>query len=130
MSRAQLSDASRVALGPPTRDALDAAQGDRRAAARALGISLVALYKRIAECSVPGHDTDVTLRGWLAARWPRPTGPRAVEVLRVVTEPGVRVYVLAAHGGIGAGEHVNRVPAVGKIRGRVVCQVCKEARTT
>ena len=130
MSRAQLSDASRVALGPPTRDALDAAQGDRRAAARALGIKVAALYKRIAECSVPYLFADIALRDWLNRQWPQMPGTRAVEVLRVETEPGVRVYVLAGHGGIYAGEHVNRVPAVGKVKGRVVCQMCKKARTT
>ena len=128
-ARTMLSESSRVTLGPPTRDALDAAKGNQGAASRALGISKVALFHRLNECTVPAWGGVMPLRAWLNRRWPQRAGHRAVAVVRIDVEPGARVYVLAAHGDVAEGAHVNRVPAVGKVRGRVVCQACKEART-
>ncbi len=125
-----------AALGPPTRDAINAAKGNQGAAARALGISKVTLWHRLNECTVTLADGVESLRSWLDRDWPQRDGRRSVDVVRVDAEHGallsywgpIRVYVLAAHGDVAEGAHVNRVPAVGKVRGRVVCQMCKGER--
>ncbi len=125
MTRATLSADSRVSLGPETQAALAAAQGDRCVAARALGIEPRMMRRRILECVLAGEP----LRTWVAREWPSRGGRTSVAVWTILAEPGVRVYVLDAHGEHARGAHVVRVPAVGVRRSRVVCKVCKEART-
>lgn len=114
-----------AALGPPTRDAIDAAHGSRTGAARALGISRRALVDRLARATLDGEQ----LGAWAARAWPTRGGRSAVRVVRVeyvgTGYARERVYYLAAHGEAEAGAHVVRVPAVGKVRSRVVCAVCK-----
>ena len=117
-----------AAIGPPTRDAIDAAHGSRTAAARALGISRRAMVDRLARATVDGEP----LGTWAARAWPTRGGRTAVPVVRVeyvgTGYARERVYYLAAHGDVAAGAHVVRVPAVGKVRARVVCTVCKESK--
>ncbi len=122
------------ALAAATRDALVAAKGNQKAAARALKISKVALWNRLNECTIEIDGAAHTLRAWLDRRWPQRAGHRATAATIGDPEHGtigsytgpIRVYVLAAHGDVLEGAHRNRVPAVGKVRGRVVCQVCRE----
>ena len=135
MTRSALSAASRIDLAEPTQTAMLHAAGDRGAAALVLGITPRTLSRRLAECTWQGKRGPETLATWAWRMWPerrnglaQAHGGAFVPVVEVRTEPGVRVYVLAAHGGVAAGEHVNRVPAVGKVRARVVCQSCKEKR--
>lgn len=87
----------------------------------------MALVYRLRECTVPAWGDTVSLRSWLDRRWPQRGGHRATPVLSWRVEKGERIYVLGC--GPPGAPHVNRVPAVGKVRERVVCQTCKEART-
>lgn len=102
-----------------TKEALNAAMGDRGKAAAALGITKAALHLRI---------TAWGLADWLAKRWPAYEA-RSREVVGVSYEgvgyARMRVYQVRC----GTEIHVKRVPAVGVERKRVVCEVCKEART-
>lgn len=116
-----------AAIGPPTRDALNAAHGSRTAAARALGISRRAMVDRLARATVDGEP----LGAWAARAWPTRGGRTASKVIDVVvsvepwgnTTRSMRAYVLAC--GTDTAPHVVRVPYVGVERARVVCTVCK-----
>lgn len=111
--------------------AIIVAKGDTHKAAAALGIRSKTLQVRIKAYIVTTELGEELISEWLARTWPVREGRRAVEVTDTWTVEGVRVYVLAAHGDVVAGAHVNRVPISGsRPRGRVVCQACKEARTT
>ncbi len=123
-----LSTADRATLGPATRAALDAAQGDRAAAALALGISTRDIYRRIAECEPIDVANCATLREYVARRWPtRKGGPSNVTPVLAFAVEGYapdRVYVYTLGCGTPDAPHVNRVPAVGPQRKAVVCQTC------
>lgn len=116
-------DVPAAAIGNATRDALDAARGDRVMAAQALGVSVSALYARVAAYQ---------LRAWLDRAWPLRRAhliARDVDVISQATGAGERFFVLAAHGAYADGEHVNRVPLNGsRPRERVTCQVCKATK--
>jgi hypothetical protein len=107
------------------RDALLAAHGDRAAAASALGIDGRTLRRWIYECFINGER----VAAWEAREWTVKGGRRSVAVADVEIDGRVRRYILDAHGKFARGEHVNRVPYVGVERERVVCHVCKEARS-
>jgi hypothetical protein len=128
-ARAQRREPARLA----TIAAIDAARGDVTAAARALGVSRVSLEQRL--LAWPGVlrgplGKPESLRAWLDRTWPQHRGRRATDVVSVRYEgtnyTRERVYLL----GCGTAEepHELRVPAVGVVRTRVVCKMCKEAK--
>ena len=127
MKRPTLSAADRATLGPTTLDALDAAQGDRAAAAMALGIAPRDMYRRIAECELSASSGFTTLKAYADHRWPTSKGgpSNATPVLSFAVEGYApdRVYLYTLGCG-GESPHVNRVPAVGPRRRNVVCQTC------
>lgn len=113
-----------------TQAAIVAANGNRAVAAKALGICRDALDKRIRFCAVHGDNGFESLTEWVKRRWPTRCGRRSVAVADVKIVAGFRLYILDAHGIFKRGEHVNKVKYSGVERTRVVCQMCKEARTT
>jgi hypothetical protein len=128
-ARAQRREPARLA----TIAAIDAARGNVTAAARALGIARVSLENRLR--TWPGVlrgplGKSESLRAWLDRTWPQRRGRRATDVVSVRYEgtnhTRERVYLLGC--GTVEESHELRVPAVGVVRARVVCKMCKAAK--
>jgi hypothetical protein len=102
-----------------TRHALNCEKGHRAKAAIALGITTAGLYARI---------SALGLGEWLATAWPAHEN-RTSEVMDVWYDDRGPVRMRVYQVRCGTEIHVKRVPAVGVERKRVVCEVCKEART-